>query len=522
MRILAATLLAATALAACSTGTRVVVIREPAPVQRPAPAPPVAQPRPAPLAPLEIDVGRPRGGHLLVQTNRPAYVAIFEIIPDQGVTLVHPSNARERRFRVSGASRLPLWYEDTRPASNARQASAVPARAATVRYIYALASDQPLRLTDAAFQRAYLERLLGPITFRASNPYATMRALASRFAPSVRDEHWAEDAYLADARRPVETQRIARVYCPGGTVIEIPEELADRAWCPGRPRGGGGNPGNGQPADADDLDEPTRPDSVKGNNGRRVQMRAHGTPGQPPRSRVREPMKADQRKPETQKPAQGGKPEHAGPPAHAGKPDHAGPPVSADKPDRGGAHVNAGATPPQAKPDAGGSPAAPPKSGQSAKQDPAGKPENPTASGRAANPEVPATAARPGNGNSARPADKPEPETRAKPEPATKAEPGTKPGPSTGPVNSPKPENSANPGNGAKPENAAKPVNAAKPETQASPDTVAKPKTQAKPDSRPPKGKPASTRPADSTGQATVPDTAKSAPGKGRGRPPAP
>ena len=269
-------LLAAAALAACAPGT-VIVVREPVSNPRPAPRP---APQPAPLAPLEVDIGRPHRGQLLVQTNRPAYVALFEIIPEQGVTLVHPSSARERRFMVSGPRRMPVWFDEARvtPA-----ASRGPARQ-PVRYIYALASDEPLRITDEAFHAEYLRRVLGPVTYRGAHPYSTMRAIASRFAPNVREEKWAEDVIVLDARGRAEPQHVARVFCPGGVVIEIPEELADRAWCPGRR----GAPASGQPAA--DEPSPTRPDSVKGNNGRRVQMRAHGTPGEQPRSRVRESM----------------------------------------------------------------------------------------------------------------------------------------------------------------------------------------------------------------------------------------
>ena len=274
-------LLAIAAFAACTPGT-VIVVREPVSNPRPAPRPaPAPTPAPAPLAPLEVDIGRPHRGQLVVQTNRPAYVALFEIIPDQGVTLVHPSSARERRFMISGPRRMPVWFDEARVTPAASRGVAHQ----PVRYIYALASDEPLNITDEAFHAAYLRRVLGPVTYRGAHPYSTMRAIAGRFAPNVRDEKWAEDVIVIDARRRAEPQHVARVYCPGGVVIEIPEEIADRAWCPGRR---GGPPAAGQPVA--DEPPPTRPDSVKGNNGRRVQMRAHGNPGEQPRSRVRESM----------------------------------------------------------------------------------------------------------------------------------------------------------------------------------------------------------------------------------------
>ena len=80
----------ALALAGCSSG--VTVVRQP-----PAPGP-----VPVVIEALEVDIARPHNGKLFVQTNRPAYVAIFEIIPERGVTLVYPVSTRQRRFVVSG------------------------------------------------------------------------------------------------------------------------------------------------------------------------------------------------------------------------------------------------------------------------------------------------------------------------------------------------------------------------------------------------------------------------------------
>ena len=133
-------------LAACSSGTTYVVrSREPAPAPPPPPPRVVQQPV---VEPLEVVIGRPVRGQLLIQTSRPAYVAIFDIVPERGVTMIRPSAyQRQRRFVVSGLSAIPVWWSPgiqsvpnaTRGAADRPQAS---------RFVYAIASDVPLRLPD--------------------------------------------------------------------------------------------------------------------------------------------------------------------------------------------------------------------------------------------------------------------------------------------------------------------------------------------------------------------------------------
>ena len=245
--------------AACSTGTRTIVISRP-PADASPPRPPVAVPV-APREPLEIIVARPIGRHLHVQTNRAAYVAIFEITPNEGVEIVHPVSARQQRA-VTGPAKIPLWWNPQDAAPGRVRSAAAPA----ARYIYAIASERPLRLTDAAFVRGNLPGLAGLDSRTVRDPYLVMRALSRRFVPPMRDEQWAEDVYRLGTTT-TEPARIARVYCRDGSVVEIPEEIAARAWCPAPARVSTGT----EPL-------PARPDSIKGNNGRHLAVRARGEP----------------------------------------------------------------------------------------------------------------------------------------------------------------------------------------------------------------------------------------------------
>lgn len=178
--------------------------------------------------PVEITVVRPDQGRLLVQTNRSAYVALFEIVPGRGVALLYPTSARQRSVVLSGLNWLSAWWMLRTP-SEERRYSAV--NGTTERYVYAVAADRPLRITDDASDPNYLRRVLGPNAY-ASNPNTVVRALQRQFIPTMLNEEWSEDLYAVAPSYGREPYRIARVYCPDGSVFEVREDMANRAWCP--------------------------------------------------------------------------------------------------------------------------------------------------------------------------------------------------------------------------------------------------------------------------------------------------
>jgi hypothetical protein len=213
--------LAMLSIAACvGPGTYTVVPQStPAPVQRPA------------LSPMEITIVRPEAGKLLVQTNRAAYVALFEIVPDRGVALIYPTSPRQQSARMAGLSWLPIGWTMT-PASNDR--GRYGRDGDRVRHVFALASDRPFRLSDEAYDDAYLRRVLGPTAYRASDPEYTMRALSRQFLRVMPSEEWGQDLYTLEAPASRAPYRWVRVSCPDGSMYEVREEVALRMHCTNR------------------------------------------------------------------------------------------------------------------------------------------------------------------------------------------------------------------------------------------------------------------------------------------------
>ena len=238
-----------------------------------APATQAVRPYDEARGPLEVIVTRPVGNHLYVQTNRPAYIALFEIVPGGSVMLAHPLS---RQRMLSGLNRVAVWWDSqTVATANAKPVSATTER---VRYIYAIASDEPLRLDDSAFVRGAVVKVSGIDASSSRSPYRVMAALSKRFVPQVRDEQWAEAVYEL-APRTAEQGGVARAYCEFGTIWEIPAEMVDRALCHTSAYGGA-------------TPNPARPDSVITPTGERIVSPAVHIPSGP--SRVNAPKAGEQ------------------------------------------------------------------------------------------------------------------------------------------------------------------------------------------------------------------------------------
>ena len=248
--------LAGSLLMACSSGTRIIYV--PAPATTPAPAP-VARAVPAPMPPVGVNIVRVDEHRLQVSTNQPAYLAVFEIVPYRGVTLVYPANPRQRQVALTGTSWLNvMWRSDRGANDDDERDMRRERRRAMTHHIYAIASERPLRLTDGAYDDVALRGMLGVRVYLADDPYETMTALSRRFVPPQKDEDWGEDVYTMDVVRPAAV-RVAKIYCPDGSVMYVRDEMAERAVCPNRGRGAG-------------------PDSVVASNGQRVARRMEPGP----------------------------------------------------------------------------------------------------------------------------------------------------------------------------------------------------------------------------------------------------
>ena len=224
-------------------------------VQSPPGSVPQRAPEPPRVPPMEVSIVRTEENRVLIQTSRQAYIAVFEVVPGRGVSLVYPASLRPRNVQQTGLTWVNVYWT-IRP--DYRFASS------DTRYIYAVASDTPLRLDDDDYDARHMQRALGA-AYWASSPNVAVRAIEREFVRAQPDEWWGEDMTsmpLMSGRVTVAI-RLARVFCPDGSIFDVRDDMVDRVWCPARR--GGPRPGE-RPGAAP-------PDSVFSSNGRRIARR---------------------------------------------------------------------------------------------------------------------------------------------------------------------------------------------------------------------------------------------------------
>jgi hypothetical protein len=142
-------------------------------------------------APLEARIFPPFFGRVSFTTNKPAYVALFEIVPGQGMSLVYPAYGGQSRRVAEGTTWADLRFVPQRwmYSQTGFGSSVGPSR-----YFFLVASEAPLnlrRLRGASGLRSYF----GLTRFVASRPWDAMEELAFAVVPRIDEDRWVTDAW---------------------------------------------------------------------------------------------------------------------------------------------------------------------------------------------------------------------------------------------------------------------------------------------------------------------------------------
>jgi hypothetical protein len=186
------------------------------------------------------------GGNLAVRLNRPAHVAIFEIVPGAGVGLTYPAFSREASYLPTGFSYLsnqrPRYYDWYHNASGlASRTRGEP------RFYFLVASRRPLNVDRFQRSPGALRTVLGLNAYSALNHRTVMNDLVDAIVPYQGDDDWTTDllAIWPDRSRydryaygDYDRDRWVRLQCPDGRTVVVPLELY-RYAC-GRSTGDGG------------------------------------------------------------------------------------------------------------------------------------------------------------------------------------------------------------------------------------------------------------------------------------------
>lgn len=174
-------------------------------------------------------------GDVTFSLSRPAYVAMFEVVPGRGVGLVYPSYAGQRQ-QLSAGYHNPFFGNSNFRRGYIGASSFQNERYGQPRYIYLIASERPLDIAEFINDPLALRNALGMRHFASTNPYSVLEEIDALVLRSVSAEDWTSDVYVIwpDARNRLRSsyaeQQVA-VQCGGGRIILVPLRYAD-SICP--------------------------------------------------------------------------------------------------------------------------------------------------------------------------------------------------------------------------------------------------------------------------------------------------
>ncbi|HEX5580900.1 MAG TPA: hypothetical protein VFX39_04930, partial [Gemmatimonadaceae bacterium] len=174
--------------------------------------------------PLEAAILPPHYGQVPLHLNKPAYVALFEVIPGRGVSLLYPQSGSG--FVQVREAWVPLRYNPQRwmYASNvyssfnrigdygtgyddyagyargaayggAYDGSLHPVQQAP-RYLFLVASEDPMAIERFQGEIGAIRDYLGRAQYTSMRPEETMEELAFAILPYMSEERWVTDVYV--------------------------------------------------------------------------------------------------------------------------------------------------------------------------------------------------------------------------------------------------------------------------------------------------------------------------------------
>ncbi len=199
--------------------------------------PACAVPRSAELepsrVPLQATIVAPIDRGFLLHVNRPAHVALFEVVPNQGVSLIYPWLIREDQPLESGsvfALEAPLnpgrWLY--------RNVASPYGVVSQPRFIFLVASEAPLPIHSLQGSPSSLRKTLGYSMFTSMNPYKVMDRLAEEVVPDVSDDEWSSDVYVDWGSIAPPSLAYRALTCADGRLLLVPAQYARVGLgCPG-------------------------------------------------------------------------------------------------------------------------------------------------------------------------------------------------------------------------------------------------------------------------------------------------
>lgn len=187
--------------------------------------------------PIEVRLLPPQGGLLRFLTSEPAYVTVFEVAPDRGISLLYPQygEQQERVTRTGANVEFLPWRVQGRMFYASTPYYSAFATLNRPTYLYIIASRSPLRTENIRLSPASLRSAMGWRSFLASDLSGTLDDLERLVVGDIADEEWSSDLYVIWPEMPLDqpwATRYAFFNCPDGRTVVLPLGWNVEA-CPG-------------------------------------------------------------------------------------------------------------------------------------------------------------------------------------------------------------------------------------------------------------------------------------------------
>lgn len=194
--------------------------------------PAVENAKPAGPPALRAWIGFPVGSSRIFPmfVNRDAHVALFEIVPGRGVTMVYPSSGADVSASDAHYANLTVqhgrMFYDVDPFGHS---------AYQPRYYYLVASVAPLHLARLRSSLGATRKMLGPM-YASYRPYDVIDRLTELVVPMQSDEDWTTDLFVhwPSPPPPPVFASTRFITCANGRVFVVPRNYP-YFGCPGDP-----------------------------------------------------------------------------------------------------------------------------------------------------------------------------------------------------------------------------------------------------------------------------------------------
>jgi Domain of unknown function (DUF4384) len=181
--------------------------------------------------PLEAYVWSDPSVGVSYMVNRPAYVAIFEVSPDNGVAMLYPTYAGDvqqtygTRLVIPAAANTARWaYESS--LGNRLSLDTYFSGWNGPEYLMVIASERPLAVSQFVQRPFALRTAMGYTNFLAHQPFEAMKQVVNMVLPQPVGGDWTTNVYMTWREAP--QQRFVALQC-NGRVLTVPAELAYQA-----------------------------------------------------------------------------------------------------------------------------------------------------------------------------------------------------------------------------------------------------------------------------------------------------